>query len=175
MLHVATPSAIAAARALPETVRRQTVVVSSLPNFRFENRDSFLEVVEIPLIIHSSGRSRPMRSIARRQTFPAVILSPHHRENFCTGTPCPHLDVYLRHRPYRGFFSACAHSTKIFPNETSFSQCGGTKAPSRENVRGNAEKIQKPLFAGYHTVVKYYSSAPTVKELSATASLSKGK
>jgi beta-glucosidase-like glycosyl hydrolase len=47
IVHVTNMRALNAARSLPEIVRKQTLIISSLPNFRFEDRSSFLEVIEI--------------------------------------------------------------------------------------------------------------------------------
>lgn len=47
VFHVSNQKALRMARNLPDDVRKNTLLISTLPKFRFEDKDAFLEVVEI--------------------------------------------------------------------------------------------------------------------------------
>ncbi|MCB9072677.1 MAG: glycoside hydrolase family 3 protein [Bdellovibrionaceae bacterium] len=47
VFHVSNYKTLSIARALPEEMKRQTLVISSLPNFRFDDRNAFLEIIEL--------------------------------------------------------------------------------------------------------------------------------
>lgn len=47
VFHVSNQKALNVARSLPDTVRKNTLLVSTLPKFRFEDKESFLEIVEL--------------------------------------------------------------------------------------------------------------------------------
>lgn len=47
VFYVSNQKSLRIARSLPDMIRKNTLIVSSLPSFRFEDRSSFLEVVEL--------------------------------------------------------------------------------------------------------------------------------